>query len=290
MQQKIPTSYLRDILELNFAILLIATSGPLGRYINLPVPIIIAARATLGALFLFMFCKWKGFSLSISSKDRAIVYGSGLLMGIHWVTYFYALKLSTVAIGMLSIFTYPVITALLEPLILKTKFQKTHLFLGVLVLGGIYLLIPEFDFENTYLQAVGFGLFSAFCYALRNIISKKVVSVYGGSVLMGYQLVVVSVLLIPTWFFIDFSGLTTEWPFVLLLALVTTAIGHTLFLMSFRNFSITTASIISSTQPIYGIILGAIFLSEVPGWNVILGGILILCSVFVESYRSFHTK
>ena len=64
-------------------------------------------------------------------------------MTTHWVTYFYALQWSNVAIGMLSLFTYPVITALLEPLILKTKFQKHHLILGFIVLIGVYFLAPD---------------------------------------------------------------------------------------------------------------------------------------------------
>ena len=54
-------------------------------------------------------------------------------MGTHWVTYFYALQWSNVAIGMLSLFTYPVITALLEPLFFNTRFQLRHLILGALL-------------------------------------------------------------------------------------------------------------------------------------------------------------
>ena len=70
------------------------------------------------------------------------------------------------------------------------------------------------------------------------------------------------------------------------LAVLTTAIGHTMFLMTFKHFNITTVSILSSVQPIYGIIIGAIFLSEIPKGTTILGGILILSSVVIESIRS----
>lgn len=279
--------HLRNILELNFAMLLVSTSGALGRYIDMPVMVTIGIRAILAAIFLYVFCKWKKISFTIASKDRFKVVLSGVLMGLHWVTYFYSLKLSNVAIGMLSIFTYPVITSFLEPVILKSKFQKMHLLLGGLVLLGIYFLVPDFSFENTYLKAVGFGVFSAFCYALRNIISKREVGNYNGSVLMWYQLVVVGIMLSPVFFFLDVSGILTEWPATVVLALVTTAIGHTLFLMSFKKFSITTASIISSTQPVYGIIIGAISLSEIPSWTTVIGGVLILSSVVIESIRSY---
>lgn len=279
--------HFQNILELNLAMLLISTSGVLGRYIEMPVPVIIGFRALFAAVLLFLYCRWKKFSFVTSSKDRPMILLSGLLMGIHWVTYFYALKLSNVAIGMLSIFTYPVITALLEPVLLKTKFQKVHLLLALLVLVGIYFLVPDLDFENKYTKAVIFGVVSAICYALRNIIAKTKITNYHGSIIMWYQLVVVSVLLFPGLFMLDISGIVDQWMPTVALALLTTAIGHTLFLGSFKKFSITTASIISSVQPVYGILLGILFLNEIPVLSTIIGGALILVSVVVESIRSY---
>lgn len=267
--------------------LFISTSGVLGRHIDMPVPVIIGFRAILAACILLVFCKWKKISFKIEAKDRISIGIGGVLMGLHWVTYFYALKMSNVAIGMLSLFTYPVITALLEPLVLKVKFQKMHLVLGLLVLVGIYFLVPDFSLENTYAKAVAMGVFSALCYALRNLIMKTKVSNYHGSMLMWYQLVIMAVLLLPVYFFMDTSGIIKQLPAVLVLALLTTAIGHTLFLYSFKRFSATTASIIGSVQPVYGIILGMIFLSEFPEYSTIIGGVLILTSVVIESVRTY---
>ncbi|WP_235016233.1 DMT family transporter [Aquimarina sp. AU474] len=279
--------HLRNILELNLAMLLISTSGALGRYIDMPVPVIIGFRAILAGILLFMYCKWRGMSFKVSNKDRLVIILSGVLMGLHWVTYFYALKLSNVAIGMLSIFTYPVITALLEPIILKTKFQKIHILLTLLVLVGIYFLVPDLDFSNSYTKAVVLGVISALCYSLRNLIMKTKVRNYNGSILMWYQLVVVSVILLPFMLVMDSSGIEQQWLPTLTLALLTTAIGHTLFLQSFKRFSITTASIISSVQPVYGIIIGILFLHEIPVLSTVIGGALILTSVVVESIRTY---
>ncbi|MEW7290776.1 DMT family transporter [Aquimarina sp. 2304DJ70-9] len=281
------TQHLRNILELNLAMLLISTSGALGRYIDMPVPVIIGFRALLAGVLLYIYCRWKKISFRTGSKDRPTIILSGILMGLHWITYFYALKLSNVAIGMLSIFTYPVITALLEPVLLKTKFQKVHLLLAVLVLIGIYFLVPDLDFNNSYTKAVLLGVISAVCYSLRNIIMKTKVGNYNGSVLMWYQLVVVTFFLIPFLFIMDSSGIKEQWLPTLTLALFTTAIGHTLFLESFKRFSITTASIISSVQPVYGIIIGIIFLGEIPVFSTIIGGVLILTSVVIESIRTY---
>ena len=277
------------IAELNLAMVLISTSGALGRYITLPPPVTIMSRALIACLLLFLYCRWKKIVLfKAFKKDALPIFIGGVLIGLHWVTYFYALRLSNVAIGLLSIFTYPVMTSFLEPLLLKTRFQKIHLLLAFLVLIGLFFLVPEFNLDNNYTVAVLFGLFSALCYALRNIILKKQIQRHNGVALMWYQLIVVSVLLLPLLGFFEFELIIEQWPALVLLALLTTAIGHTLFLMSFKHFSITTASIMSSAQPIYGILIGMIFLSEYPDLSTVFGGLLILTSVVIESIRSFR--
>ena len=220
---------------------------------------------------------WRKTSWSIVSKDwKAIILGS-VFLGAHWVLYFYALQLSNVAIGMLSIFTYPVITSLLEPVILKTKFQKIHLALAILVLFGLYLLAPEFDLESDYTLAILLGVISAICYSLRNLIMKTKVQQYPGTTLMWYQIALVSILLLPVFFFADYAwqAIEVQLPWLLLLGLLTTTIGHTMFLSSFKNFSVTTASLMSSAQPIYGILLGVICLEEIPSLRTLIGLSLI---------------
>jgi drug/metabolite transporter (DMT)-like permease len=202
------------------------------------------------------------------------------------VTYFYALKLSNVAIGMLAVFTYPIITVLLEPLFFKTRISITHLLLGGLVLIGIYFLSPEMSLENTQVKGLIFGIISAFFYAVRNILMKKKVATYHGSLLMFYQMLVVIALLWPAFFFFEASPSGNDWLALGTLALLTTAVGHTLFVMSFKHFSIGTASIMSSIQPVYGIVFGILLLDEVPDLKTMVGGSLILLSVLVESIQS----
>lgn len=267
--------------------LFISTSGVLGRYIELDPKLIIALRGVFAALFLGIFMLWCKTSWKIARHDWKAILIGGVFLGLHWVLYFYALQLSNVAIGMLSIFTYPVITSLLEPFVLKTKFQTIHIFLAVLVLFGLYLLAPELDFESDYTLAILLGVISALCYSIRNLIMKTKVSKYPGTTLMWYQIAIISVLLTPVLFMdVSWDMVYQQLPWLALLGLLTTTIGHTLFLMSFKNFSITTASLMSSAQPIYGIILGVIFLSEIPSINTLIGGALILVSVVVESRRA----
>ncbi|MGG8495862.1 DMT family transporter [Tenacibaculum sp. TC6] len=280
-------NHLKNIAGLLLATLFISTSGVLGRYIAMPSEIIIWFRSAFAAVFLYLFCKYRKIDLRVkSTKHYFPFFIGGVFMAAHWVTYFYALKLSNVAIGMLSLYTFPVLIAFLEPVFLKTKFNPIHIVLGLLVLLGLYILSPDFNIESSSVQGILFGLFSALCYAIRILILKQYVLQYNGVLLMLYQTIVIAVCLFPTLFFMDISGFQSQLPYLLLLALLTTAIGHSLMVHSLQFFTASTASILSSVQPIFGIILAFLFLSEIPTMHTFIGGSLILATVVIESIRS----
>ena len=277
----------KNISSLLLATLFISTSGALGKYIAMPVGAIVWFRSAFAVVFIYGFCRFTKVNLKIKAKKDWIPFLlSAIFMAGHWLTYFYALKLSNVAIGMLSLFTFPIITAFLEPFFSKTKFDPVYIFLGILVLTGLYVLAPEFTLESNKLKGILLGLISAVCYSLRILILKQHVSNYNGSMLMFYQTAIISVLLVPILFFVDLSGFNSQFPYLVLLAVLTTAIGHTLMVKSLKHFSASTATIISSIQPIFGIIIAFIFVNEIPNFNTFIGGSLILLTVVIESFRS----
>jgi drug/metabolite transporter (DMT)-like permease len=279
--------HVKNLSFLILATLFVSTSGVLGKYILLPAEVIILCRASFASVFIYIFCRFKKINLKIKSiKDILSFTLSGFFLAAHWVTYFYALKLSNVALGMLSLYTFPVMAALLEPFFTKQRLNGIHVLLSLLVLFGVYILVPDFSLENDEAKGVLLGIFSALCYALRNLTTKKHVKEYNGSMIMLYQLVIVTVLLLPVLFFSDISNFENQLPLLLLIALLTTAIGHTMLVNSLKHFSVSTASIISSVQPIFGIIIAYIFVNEIPSINTYIGGSLILLTVVIESIRS----
>ena len=279
-------THLKNLSGLILATLLISTSGVLGKYIAMPSEVIIWFRSAFAMIFLFGFCRYKKINLTVlTMRTHVPLIISSLFMAAHWISYFYALKLSNVALGMLSLFTFPLITALLEPFFLKTKFNPIHLVLGTIVLIGIYILTPEFNLESDDLKGILFGLFSAFCYSIRILILKQHVDHYHGSMLMFYQTSVITIVLFPVLFFMDVSGFQSQVPYLLLLAIITTAIGHSLMVHSLKFFSASTATIIGSIQPVFGIIIAFVVVNEIPAVNTIWGGLLIISTVFIETIR-----
>lgn len=280
-------SHINHVLWLTVATICISTSGPLGKYIAMPTPVAIWWRSAFAVVFLLVFCAYKGISLKINTrKDFWTFVLASICMGGHWIFYFYALKLSNVALGMLSLFTFPVLTTLLEPLFSKVKLDPIQIVLALLVLLGIYSLAPELDLKNSQLQGILCGMLSALCYAFRILILKRYVAKYNGTTLMVYQVMMLTVLLSPVLWFLDTSNITTQYPYAIALALITTAIGHTLFINSLNYFKASTASIIASSQPVFGIILAYFFLNEIPTIHTFVGGSLILMTVVIESIRS----
>ena len=117
-------THLKNLSGLILATLLISTSGVLGKYIAMPSEVIIWFRSAFAMIFLFGFCRYKKINLTVlTMRTHVPLIISSLFMAAHWISYFYALKLSNVALGMLSLFTFPLITALLEPFFFKTNFK-----------------------------------------------------------------------------------------------------------------------------------------------------------------------
>ena len=103
---------------------------------------------------------------------------------------------------------------------------------------------------------------------------------------MFYQTSVITIVLFPVLFFMDVSGFQSQVPYLLLLAIITTAIGHSLMVHSLKFFSASTATIIGSIQPVFGIIIAFVVVNEIPAVNTIWGGLLIISTVFIETIRS----
>ncbi|MGY5355458.1 DMT family transporter [Wenyingzhuangia sp. IMCC45467] len=278
---------LRNILELNLALLIIATAAPFGNYISLPPAITIWSRCFFACIAIFIYMKFKKITFKFdASKDGKLFLISAILQGGHWITYFYALQLAGAGLGIISLFTYPIFTTLLEPIIRKTSFNPKHLFLGLLVLLGLYILTPEFSMGNQTSLGIGFGVISAIFYAIRNILMKDLVAKHNATKLMFYQTGLIAILLAPIFVFIplDIEAYSSQLSHLLILGIFTTAVGHTYLVSCFNNFSATSASLLSCIQPLYGSLLAFVFLHEIPTIATVTGGLMIISAVVLESF------
>lgn len=272
------------LLYLNMSMLFMSTSGVLGRYITMDSAWTTWWRCVFAAVFIFIFCRWQGVNIRLNNnRSWKTLILSAFLLSAHWMTYFYALDLSNVAIALLSLYSFPAITALIEPLITRVPFRIFNLGLAVLVMIGIAIMLPSLSITDTYTQAIGLGLLSALLYSVRNIVIKGPSIRHHGGVLMFHQMWMMVIIISPLLLFIDMGDLLPQLTGLLLLGLVTTALGHTLFLYSLKYMPVIKASLIACIVPVYGVLWGVLFLDEIPTLKTIAGGAIILFTVILTT-------
>lgn len=281
-------SHLKQILELNLATIILGSSGVLGKLITISPPHIILIRSVIAFVFIWIILKAgnKATAPQILKTPRFFII-SGALLAAHWVLYFIALEVTSVAVAFISVFTFPIFTTLLEPLFFKTRLQIIDLLLSLMVIIGIVVLVPSTSFSNHVTLGAFLGILSALFYALRNLMNKQYIHIYSGTFIMMQQMLIVSFLLIPSLLMYPLEPQKSDILWLFVLGIGTTGVGHTLFVRSLKHFKTSTASIITSLQPIYGIVLAIIFLGEKLNQQIMLGGGIIFITVLLKSFQEY---
>jgi len=277
----------KSLAGLHIANILFAGTGLFAKLIDLPAIDIIARRCMLAAFFLLIisFALKRKFMFD-SLRDCFLMLLCGVLMCVHWVTFFHAMQVSTVAIGMIALYSYPVMTVLVEPLWQGQRPRRIDVCCGLLVLAGVYLLVPDFSLKTGAALGVMWGLVSAAAFTLRNMFQRHYLGAYRGDTAMFYQSLIAG---LAAWPFVQHSsaGLSPAvWLQLALLALVFTAVPHSIFAGSLRALKAKTAGLISCMMPVYGVALAWIVLSEVPSPATVCGGMIIVAAAAFESARA----
>lgn len=259
-------------------------TGIFSKLIQLPAWDITGWRTWIAAGLLFGWIWWRERSLGLSSRRdywRMLLLGS--LLGLHWITFFHSMQVSNIAIGMISLYAYPVITVFIEPWLKRTKLDWRDVASGCLVLVGIYLLVPEFDINNNFTQGVLWGLLSALTFALRNLLLGHWFSGQSAARSMSYQVLVVALLMTPVLMLSSHQPTTQDWWLLLGLGVVFTAFTHTLLGFALRYLKAKTVGLVACMQPVYAVVYEVIFLHTYPNSLTLLGGAIIMAAALYES-------
>ena len=161
-------------LLLHFIILLWGFTGILGKLIHLDFYHIVWNRllfALIGLGLVFLFFKK---SIKIKSfKELITLFGVGILVAFHWITFYKSIQLSTASLGILCLSTVTLHVTWLEPLLFRKPFSWIEFLMGLLVVVGIYIVSD--DFKGNELIALAWGLASAVCAALFSVFNAHLV-------------------------------------------------------------------------------------------------------------------
>ncbi|HAV64862.1 MAG TPA: EamA family transporter [Verrucomicrobiales bacterium] len=269
------------------AVVLSSLTALFAKIIPLPVTQITFWRSAVAALALWLFLLATRGVIRLGDRREYLFFlSSGTLLAVHWLTYFHSIQLSTVAVGIISLYTYPIITIILEPLFDRQRHRISDLVVGAIVFAGVFLMAPEFELSNATTRGICWGVSSAAIYSVRNLVLRRHVKKYPATTVMLYQVIATSIVLLPlmaTRFEIYDATITGK---LVLLGVVFTAIHHTLFAAVLKHFPVKTASVIASIQPAVAAVFAWMILDEVPGPRVIAGGLLVMAAAAFETGRS----
>ena len=276
------------LVSVHLATLLFGLAGVLGAAVGVNAIEVTFGRTLFASLALAVVC-WLAktpLKLHIKSFDSFLLLISGVLLAFHWVVFFAGIQYSTVAIGLVTFSTCPVFVSLLEPLIFKEPRGPYAVLAAFLVLLGVVIISGVHTGELVYLKGIALGIVGGFSFALLQLLNRRLASNDGALVTSLVQSCVAALVLLP----IVFTGLgniqSHQWLLLMVLGVACTALAYTLFIAALKRVKVSAASLIAAgLEPVYGVVLAAIILSQRPAPNVLIGGAIILATVMLVTVQ-----
>jgi drug/metabolite transporter (DMT)-like permease len=237
-------------------------------------------RCALAALTLGLILLLVGRRDALALRARRLqVVGLGLVLALHWVLFFETIKRSSVAVAILLVYTAPIFLAVLAPLLLPERRSRVTLAALAISAPGIALIALGGDEgSQASAAAVVTGLGAALTYAVLIVWTKSVLAVVSPLTIAFWNYVVVSSVLAPVVLLGSARGLPTrsEWPVVLVLGAVLTAVLGALYVRTLRDVTAQAAGLLAYVEPVSAALLAWAILGEPIGWEAAVGGLAVL--------------
>jgi len=277
----------KGLFAIHAAALMFGLTALFSKLISLSAIEISMLRSFIAFFVIAIIFFWHKASIKlINQRDYMVALIMGVLLALHWVTYFHAMQISSIAVGVIALYTFPVITVFLEPLFHGGKPHLKDIVSAMIVLFGVYLMVPEFSLNNQTTQGILWGVFSALLFALRNIVQGRYFKLYSARHSLFYQTIVTFLILLPFSFEVVPDVSTFQWGQLVVLGIFFTALPHTLFAFSLIELKAKTVSLIACTQVVYATVFAAFILLEWPELSTLLGGSIVVTVAMYESYTN----
>lgn len=271
-------------MSLHIAVMLFGFSAVLGQFVDAPAVIVAGGRVVCSSILLLVSALLSKRKIRLTRRmDYGIAVIAGIILAIHWTTFFQSIQSSSVAIGTITFSTFPLFLTFLEPLVFHEKFQMQSLLGAAVLLLGVFITIPEFSMENQMTVGILWGMVSSLSYAILTLFNRYLSHTYEAGTICLYEQGTAAVVLLPTFFFVQTRWTVENIVGIAMIGLVCTAIAHSLYVAAQKKVKAQTAGIISGMETVYGIVFAMLFLGEVPGIREVIGGIIILCVAVLSS-------
>jgi len=257
---------LRDYLQLHLVVLAWGLTAILGKLILLPPVDVVLWRTLLAALGFTLITRLLGHRLTISPRIAAAMLGVGIILGLHWILFFWSARLATASVCLAAMPTAMLWCSLIEPLIDGTRrWRLSELVVGLIMVGAVWL-IYEFEFRHWlgFSVAIASAVLAAF---FATFSKQQVAGAAHWSVIGAYQMTGAFMAALVSRPFLE-KGLMPALPdafsalWVVVLALVCTVAAYAGFMDVLRRVSVFTVNVVYNMEPVYGILLAALVFGQ----------------------------
>lgn len=274
----------KSIITLHITVMVWGFTGVLGALISVNEYQLVWYRVLIAAVSLAIFCKIKNISLKADFMPILKLLGTGLLLGLHWILFFGAIKASNISITMVCLSSLTLFTSILEPIFNRVKVSKLEVLIGMVIIFGIYLI---FQFESQYTKGILMGLSSALLASMFTIINGKQIKNRSAIVISFYELV--GAFLGVTVYLLFKNGAhqnlylpVNDVVYLLLLGTVCTSVAYVYGVTVMQHLSAFRVVLITNLEPVYAIIMALLFFGKTEHMSnqFYIGALIILMAIF----------
>lgn len=277
----------RNLIEIHLSVVLFGLTGLFGKFISLPAPYIVLGRVFFASVSMGLYFLFRKKDVRLArAADYAAIAAVGAVLALHWTAFYLSVKLSTVAIGVLTFAAYPIFVTFLEPFFFREKLRGADVLAAFVMFGGVLLVVPRLGAGPGMTAGMIWGMVSSVSYAVMSLLNRKFVSRYEGSVVAFYEQGTAALMMLPLLLFERPHATALDWVLLVVLGVVLTGVAHSLFISGMRSVRAQTAGVIASLESVYGIAAAALCLGEFPTLRELAGGAVILGTAFVSTMRS----
>ena len=217
-------------------------------------------------------------ALAIEQRKRLQMLGLALLVALHWALLFQTLKLASVAVAILTVYTAPIFLAVLAPILLPEARSRIGLVaLAISAPGLVLIALAGEGGSSVDPAAIGTGLGAAITYALLVIWTKSLVHNIAPVAVAFWSWAVVGVIVLPFALASDrFLPEGVEWVYMLVLGALLTAASGVLYMRALKDVTAQAAGLLAYLDPVSATFLAWAILGQELGWQVFVGGLAVL--------------
>ncbi len=282
-------SLLKNHIQLHLVVILLGFTAILGALISLPAFELVWYRMLLAFGGLWVFFLLRKIPFRLHPRQILPLLGIGIVVALHWVTFFHAIKLSNVSVTLGVFASTTLFTSFIEPLSQKRRIFWVEVFIGMIILGGIYLI---FQYEFQFMEGILYALLSAFLNGLFVVLNRNISLRHHPSVISFYEMIggflfISAYLLVVGDMHAQFFTVSQgDLFYLLLLGFVCTAYAFTAIVDVMKVLSAFTVVLAVNLEPVYGIVMAHFFFPEAERMSAgfYLGTLVILVSVFAYPF------